>query len=51
MRFASRKITVELGSEKEKSKVLKMRCCDLLNNIAYNLNIAERIAQSEIVVT
>ena len=35
------KITVGLNSGKDKSKVLKMSCCDLFNNISYHLNKAE----------
>lgn len=42
---------MELNSEKEKSKVFKMSCCDLLSNVAYSLNIAGKITCSEIVVT
>lgn len=39
---------MELNSEKEKSKVLKMSCCDLLGNVAYSLNIAGKITCSDI---
>lgn len=51
MRFCQWKITVELNSGNEKSQVLKISCCDLLNNIAYHLNIAEMVTPSGIVVT
>lgn len=42
---------MELSSGKGESKMLKISCCDLLNDIAYNLNIAEKITHLEIVVT
>lgn len=42
---------MELSSGKGESKMLKISCFDLLNDIAYNLYIAEKITHSEIVVT
>ena len=35
------KITMGLNSGKDKSKVLKMSCCYLFNNISYHLNKTE----------
>lgn len=42
---------MELNNGNEKSKMLKISYCDLLNNIAYNLNMAETVTHSEIRVT